>query len=374
MTDAARHDVWAQGAGYERYIGRWSRPVTVAFLDWLAIPPGKAWLDVGCGTGALSQRILDTAAPASVVGVDSSEGFVAHAKAHVADKRADFRVGDAQALPVADGEFDAVLSGLVLNFVPDQAKAVSEMRRATRPGGFVAVYVWDYAGEMQLMRRFWDAAAALDPAARALDEGLRFPLCRPDPLHALFTGAGLRDVETQRDRRADTIRGFRRLLVALPRRPGPGAGLLHEAAGGRPRGLARTPTIVAAHGARRKNPADRPRLGGAGGGVKLRNLVETGQRPRGLPCQNPLHPRPAFANRMQIRLSNRCPARQRAHAQRLIRRRARIAGPIMPPVLVPVLGREENKRMRLVRARHRDRHQHGPAARSAAAAGDAALT
>ncbi len=197
MTDAARHDVWAQGAGYERYIGRWSRPVTVAFLDWLAIPPGKAWLDVGCGTGALSQRILDTAAPASVVGVDSSEGFVAHAKAHVADKRADFRVGDAQALPVADGEFDAVLSGLVLNFVPDQAKAVSEMRRATRPGGFVAVYVWDYAGEMQLIRRFWDAAAALDPAARALDEALRFPLCRPDPLHALFTGAGLRDVETR---------------------------------------------------------------------------------------------------------------------------------------------------------------------------------
>jgi SAM-dependent methyltransferase len=195
MTDSARHDVWAQGAGYERYIGRWSRPVAAAFLDWLAVPQGKAWLDVGCGSGALSQRIVDSAAPAAVVGVDSSEGFVAHARAHVAG--AQFQVGDAQALPVANGEFDAVVSGLVLNFVPDQPKAVAEMRRAARPGGKVAVYVWDYAGEMQLIRRFWDAAIALDAAARELDEAVRFPQCRPERLHALFTGAGLSDVETK---------------------------------------------------------------------------------------------------------------------------------------------------------------------------------
>jgi len=197
MTDAARHDVWAQGAGYERYIGRWSRPVAAAFLDWLSVPPGKAWLDVGCGTGALSQRIVEAAAPARVVGVDPSEGFVAHAAAHVVDARAQFHVGDAQALPVANGEFDAVVSGLVLNFVPDQAKAVAEMRRAARPGGTVAVYVWDYAGEMQLIRRFWDAAGALDPAARELDEALRFPRCRPEALRALFEGADLRDVATK---------------------------------------------------------------------------------------------------------------------------------------------------------------------------------
>jgi SAM-dependent methyltransferase len=197
MTDAARHDVWAQGAGYERYIGRWSRPVAAAFLDWLGLPPGLAWLDVGCGSGALSQRIVEAAAPAAVTGIDSSEGFVAHARAHIAGHRATFRVADAQALPVGDAEFDAVVSGLVLNFVPDQPKAVAEMRRAARPGGRVALYVWDYAGEMQLIRRFWDSAGALDPAAREFDEAVRFPDCRPERLRALFTGAGLSDVATK---------------------------------------------------------------------------------------------------------------------------------------------------------------------------------
>jgi len=197
MTDTARHDVWAQGADYEHYVGRWSRLVAEDFFDWLAIPPGKTWLDVGCGSGALSQRIVDSAAPAAVVAIDSSEGYIAHARAHVADPRAQFRVGDAQALPVGDREFDAVVSGLVLNFVPDKPKMVAEMRRAARPGGTVALYVWDYGGEMQLMRRFWDAAVALDPAAHDLDEAIRFPVCRPEPLRALFEKAGLRGVETR---------------------------------------------------------------------------------------------------------------------------------------------------------------------------------
>jgi len=89
------------------------------------------------------------------------------------------------------------VSGLVLNFVPDQPKAVAEMRRAARPGGTVAVYVWDYAGEMQMIRRFWDAAGALDPAARRLDEALRFPLCDPAPLKTLFEATGLRNIETR---------------------------------------------------------------------------------------------------------------------------------------------------------------------------------
>jgi SAM-dependent methyltransferase len=100
-------------------------------------------------------------------------------------------------LPVGDGEFDASVSGLLLNFIPDQPKAVAEMRRTTRPGGTVAVYVWDYAEGMQLMRRFWDAALALDPAARERDEALRFPVCQPDPLMALFSSAGLREVAVQ---------------------------------------------------------------------------------------------------------------------------------------------------------------------------------
>jgi SAM-dependent methyltransferase len=191
-----RNDVWAQGAAYERYVGRWSRPVADRFLNWIAIPPGQSWLDVGCGTGALSECILARAAPAQALGVDPSDGFVTHARERVSDMRAQFRVGNAMALPVADSTFDVAVSGLVLNFIPDQTKAMSEMRRAVRHGGVIAAYVWDYAGEMQLMRRFWDTAAALDPVARELDEGVRFPLCHPHKLAALFTAGGLGGVMT----------------------------------------------------------------------------------------------------------------------------------------------------------------------------------
>ena len=165
------------------------------FLAWLDIPAGKRWLDVGCGTGALSQTIIASAQPSGVAGVDPSEGFLAFARARV--PQAEFRVGDAQALTFADGSFDAAVSGLVLNFVPDSAKAAAEMRRVVCAGGTAAAYVWDYAGEMQLMRRFWDAAAAVDPAARHLDESLRFPLCQPDALRALWTAAGLGDIQAR---------------------------------------------------------------------------------------------------------------------------------------------------------------------------------
>lgn len=186
---------WAAGDRYEPYVGRWSRRVAPEFLAWLGIPAGSRWLDVGCGTGALSQTILASTQPSGVAGVDPSEGFLAFARTRA--PQAEFRVGDAQALTFEDNSFDAAVSGLVLNFVPDSAKAAGEMRRVVRPGGTAAAYVWDYAGEMQLMRRFWDAAAAVDPAARNLDESLRFPLCQPDALGALWTAAGLQDVEVR---------------------------------------------------------------------------------------------------------------------------------------------------------------------------------
>ena len=150
--------LWAAGEAYEPYVGRWSRRVAKEFLDPLGLEPGANWLDVGCGTGALTGEILASQDPLSVTGIDPSEAFLAYARERVKDDRASFRQGDAQALPVADGAFHAVVSGLVLNFVPDQAKAVAEMRRAARPGGVVAAYVWDYAEGMQMMRRFWDAA------------------------------------------------------------------------------------------------------------------------------------------------------------------------------------------------------------------------
>ncbi len=189
-------DVWGAGELYERYVGRWSRPVAREFLDWLALPAGIEWLDVGCGTGALTQIILDRAAPGSVQGVDASPGFIAHAMAHVASERASFQVADARALPVETAGVDAAVSGLVLNFVPQPGEAVGEMARVVRPGGIVALYVWDYAGQMQMMRRFWNAAVALDAGARALDEGRRFPICSPDALAELFAQARLHDVDT----------------------------------------------------------------------------------------------------------------------------------------------------------------------------------
>lgn len=197
MAAAPERDVWASGDRYEPYVGRWSRLVARAFIGWLGVPAGKRWLDVGCGTGALAETALALAAPAAVLGIDPSEGFLAHAKRTVADPRARFEIAGAEALPVAEGAFDVAVSGLVLNFVPDPAKAAREMRRAVAAGGTVAAYVWDYAGEMQMMRRFWDAAVALDPAARAKDEGVRFPLCRPEALAVLFADAGLREVATR---------------------------------------------------------------------------------------------------------------------------------------------------------------------------------
>jgi SAM-dependent methyltransferase len=190
-------DSWASGSAYEAYVGRWSRPVARQFVDWLAFPPGGRWLDVGCGTGALSQVILAVAGPSEVVGVDPSEAHVDHARHQIDDPRATFQVGDALALPGGDNRFDAVVSGLVLNFIPDAPAGVAEMVRVAAHGGVVAGYVWDYAGDMQLMRYFWDAAVALDPAAGEIDEGARFPLCRPAPLQGLFEDAGLSSVEVR---------------------------------------------------------------------------------------------------------------------------------------------------------------------------------
>ncbi len=151
-------------------------------------------LDVGCGTGALSQTILEVASRAPAVAIDPSAGFVTFAQPQVADNRVRFHVGDARALPYASMTSDAVVAGLVLNFVPEPALAVAEMARVARPGSTVATYFWDYAGEMQMMRYFWNAAVALDPVARGLDEGQRFPLCKPEPFERLFQRVGLRSV------------------------------------------------------------------------------------------------------------------------------------------------------------------------------------
>jgi SAM-dependent methyltransferase len=195
MSD--KHDAWAAGEAYEPYVGRWSRLVAREFLAWLHVPDSSDWLDIGCGTGALTDVIVSSASPRSVIGVDPSDAFVAYASDHITSPAATFRVGDARELPVGDGSVDAAVSALALNFVPDPARAAAEMTRVTRPGGIVAAYVWDYAGRMDLMRAFWDAAVGLDPSAADLDEGPRFPICAPEPLRTLFTGAGLTEVDVR---------------------------------------------------------------------------------------------------------------------------------------------------------------------------------
>lgn len=192
-----KRETWAKGESYEPYIGRWSRVAAREFIKWLNVQNDKRWLDVGCGTGAVTQAILELAAPQAVVGVDNSEGYVQYAREHTQDARATFQVGDAQDLKTERGGYDAVVSGLVLNFVPSPERMVAEMTRACRLNGRVGVYLWDYADKMELLRYFWDAASALDLSARELDEGSRFPLANAKGLWNLFLDAYLNDVMTR---------------------------------------------------------------------------------------------------------------------------------------------------------------------------------
>lgn len=185
---------WSDGAAYERFMGRWSRLLADAMVRRLDPEPEARWVDVGSGTGALTEAVLRGAAPAQVTAVDPSAVFTEHARARLGDERVVVRTGAAEDLPLESGTADYVVSSLVLNFVGDPVQALREMGRVARPGGTVACTVWDYADGMQMLRHFWDAAVALDPAAAALDEG-RFPLCRPDALREAFHSAGLRDVE-----------------------------------------------------------------------------------------------------------------------------------------------------------------------------------
>jgi ubiquinone/menaquinone biosynthesis C-methylase UbiE len=195
--EAHRQDVWAGADAYERYVGRWSRPVAREFVRWMVIGPGARWLDVGCGTGALTETILELVDPSAVLGVDPSEAYLALARELLGGTRATFAVGDGAALPAADGSVDVVVAGLVLNFLPDTQAALAEWRRVVKAGGAIGAYVWDYAQPMFFIHYFWEAAVALDADARALDEAVRFPINRPEPLVAAFVAAGLMEVSTQ---------------------------------------------------------------------------------------------------------------------------------------------------------------------------------
>lgn len=174
---------------YDRHIGRYSPRLARALLEAADVSIGQRVLDVGCGPGALTAALSGLLGPANVFAIDPSESFVEScAQRHPG---VDVRVGSAEALPFADDTFDVSLAQLVVNFMSDPQAGVSEMRRVTRPGGVVAAVVWDYAGEMTLLRRFWDAAVSLDPEAAERDEGRSMPNCTPAALEGLWREAGL---------------------------------------------------------------------------------------------------------------------------------------------------------------------------------------
>ena len=187
-------DSWAAGSAYEDFMGRWSRELAPKFVEWLDIPADVHWLDVGCGTGALTEAICSYANPASVVGCDPAKPFVEYARARPRNGLVTFEIGGTGSLPTRFGAFGSVTSLLALNFFPDPAGAVVEMRERTAPGGTVSSCVWDYVDRMQFLRRFWEAATRIDRRAAELDEGRRFPICRPDALTDLFREAGLQSV------------------------------------------------------------------------------------------------------------------------------------------------------------------------------------
>ena len=191
-------DRWAVGSAYESYMGRWSRPVARSFVEWLAVEARGHWLDVGCGTGALTAAICELGKPASVVACDPSGPFLETASSTLPDKRVAFELGTGEHLPDREGGFDAVVSGLVLNFLPDPLRALTAMRRRLSPRGFVAAYVWDYESGIEFVRYFWEAAVELEPGAAALEERRRFALCNSAGLTAAFNAAGLVQVEVER--------------------------------------------------------------------------------------------------------------------------------------------------------------------------------
>jgi ubiquinone/menaquinone biosynthesis C-methylase UbiE len=184
---------FTDGEAYERRMGRWSRVVGEVFLDWLDVPKGLRWIDVGCGNGAFTEVLIARCAPSSVSAVDPSEGQLSYARKRPAAKLAEYRVGDAQALPYPDRSFDAATMALAISFVPDPIKAAAEMARVVRPGGCVATYMWDLPG----------GGIPIQPMFRALKSlgiAVSVPgteVSRRDDMQAVWEKAGLQSIDTR---------------------------------------------------------------------------------------------------------------------------------------------------------------------------------
>jgi SAM-dependent methyltransferase len=185
--------MFSDADAYDRFMARWSRRLAGSFVAFCDIRNGDAILDVGCGTGALSFVLCESAKAGRVTGVDPSQAYVSHARTKAHDPRLTFDVGDATRLKFPEAWFDKTLSELVLNFIGEPQRAVQEMIRVTRPSGVVAATVWDYGSGMQMLRVFWDEVIARDATARPLDEA-HLPLCTKGALARLWSKEGLVDV------------------------------------------------------------------------------------------------------------------------------------------------------------------------------------
>jgi len=188
-------DTWDSSESYEYFMGRWSSLASHMFLAWLSQSPGLKWLDVGCGSGALSETIINNYNPANLTAIDQSEVYVSATQKRLGNQ-AMCKVGDALDLPLEKSSVNITVSGLVLNFLSDKEKALAEMMRVTVKGGIVAVYIWDYGDRMEFLKKFWDTASELDPNSAHLHEGVRFPDATDRALRELFERAGLKNIKT----------------------------------------------------------------------------------------------------------------------------------------------------------------------------------
>ena len=187
-------NLFNDGKAYERLMGRWSQLAGAKFLDWLDAPKGLHWIDVGCGNGAFTEVLISRGAPAAVTGIDPSDGQLSYARTRPGTKLAQFRIGDAQALPFADNSFDAASMALVITFVPDPVKAAKEMARVVKPGGSVATYMWDFDGGGFPLLPLYAAMDALNIPV-VLPPGRQ--ASRQKEMRAIWEHAGLQSVATE---------------------------------------------------------------------------------------------------------------------------------------------------------------------------------
>ena len=211
-------DRWTSGADYDQWMGRWSRLLAREFLKWLDLPHGLQWIDICCGSGVVTETIVELCQPASIDGIDASSEQIEFARQHRAHPNVTFQTGNAMALPFADSSFDVAVCGLGLNYIPQPEQGLKEFRRVVRPEGTVAAYVWDYSEGARFLREFWDAAAAIDCEATDFDQAPPFPnVYARRAASPLRTGRFAR-LSCARAQCGHALQELRRLLAATPNR------------------------------------------------------------------------------------------------------------------------------------------------------------